>query len=769
MSESPLKKKAKPDTPKAANSLQSKQQENARKEKMDLSDLLPNDIDVQRCVVQDDECTAAGNELADEEARSAMRKEILEDMMETATVHDIPLKDLTPENVEIDDNQVYSRRTMNRIRVSNPTRIPRDVFETLQRFRLAARKFAERDLEADKMDHFRCEVYRHRTKREKMRAKIAEAAVEMICFEDFFVKLKDFDEQDFKKKVGELDTDRFVYSFDDANNFNGGYKPYMVCASCESTGHWTDVCPLMKISTVEAISHEKADYEWSELAEIVWRSFENSRITSERVDAVGEFVEKMRSHLEQSLNAAIRLNIFGSLNSGFGVAKSDVDICFRFESVDQPEDVDGVQQIADCLQQMEGVEKVYAITGAKVPIVKFVCPGLGIDGDISYYNVLALSNTELLKTYCAWDKRVAPLGVWIKRWAKMCDIGDASRGSLSSYAYIILLLHYLQNCDPPLVPRLQEDFRSADTQPEIIENCDVYFHKDVIEGWSKNKRTLGELFIGFLDYYARFDFGTQVVQMRRKKPLLKTEKEWNRSLCIEDPFDLRHNLGAGITKKMFVFIVRNIHNSRKRFMLSECRKTFLEGHSLPLEKQMPQSLYDDYATLVLQDCQMGSAPSDRQCRICHCIGHFADSCQKAAQQTPRREGEKLNRRVAVPPLPKQDMTLEELRKYDGVQDEHILFALNGTIYDVTRGSSFYDPSGPYGALAGRDATRALSTMNVKNLRDEWDDLEGLTADEKETAKEWEASFKYKYPTVGRLIKEDEVHVDYGGALSSTQA
>ncbi|WKX98869.1 hypothetical protein Q1695_014055 [Nippostrongylus brasiliensis] len=124
---------------------------------------------------------------------------------------------------------------------------------------------------------------------------------------------------------------------------------------------------------------------------------------------------------------------------------------------------------------------------------------------------------------------------------------------------------------------------------------------------------------------------------------------------------------------------------------------------------------------------------------------------------------------SVPPLPKQDMTLDELRKFDGVQDEHILFALNGTIYDVTRGSSFYGPGGPYGALAGRDATRALSTMNVKDVRDEWDDHEGLTADEKETANEWEASFKYKYPTVGKLIKEDEVRVDYGGALSSTQA
>ncbi|PIO71819.1 cytochrome b5-like Heme/Steroid binding domain protein [Teladorsagia circumcincta] len=122
----------------------------------------------------------------------------------------------------------------------------------------------------------------------------------------------------------------------------------------------------------------------------------------------------------------------------------------------------------------------------------------------------------------------------------------------------------------------------------------------------------------------------------------------------------------------------------------------------------------------------------------------------------------------VKPLPKQDMSLKELRKYDGVQDEHILFALNGTIYDVSRGRNFYGPGGPYGALAGRDATRALSTMDVKDVRDEWDDHEGLTADEKETANEWEASFKFKYPTVGKLIKDGEVRVDYGGAISSTQ-
>ena len=35
----------------------------------------------------------------------------------------------------------------------------------------------------------------------------------------------------------------------------------------------------------------------------------------------------------------------------------------------------------------------------------------------------------------------------------MCD---ASTGSLSSYAYILLLLHYLQQVKPPVIPVLQQ-------------------------------------------------------------------------------------------------------------------------------------------------------------------------------------------------------------------------------------------------------------------------------------------------------------------------
>ncbi|KAH7731469.1 VEM-1 protein [Aphelenchoides avenae] len=119
----------------------------------------------------------------------------------------------------------------------------------------------------------------------------------------------------------------------------------------------------------------------------------------------------------------------------------------------------------------------------------------------------------------------------------------------------------------------------------------------------------------------------------------------------------------------------------------------------------------------------------------------------------------------IPPLKKQDMTLEELRKYDGVQDEHILLALLGNIYDVSRGRDFYGPEGPYGPLAGHDATRAFATFDHKNVKEDYDDISDLTASDLEDAKEWVEKLAYKYPVVGKLIRPGEERTDYGDAMA----
>lgn len=46
----------------------------------------------------------------------------------------------------------------------------------------------------------------------------------------------------------------------------------------------------------------------------------------------------------------------------------------------------------------------------------------------------------------------------------------------------------------------------------------------------------------------------------------------------------------------------------------------------------------------------------------------------------------------LPKLKKKDFTVEELKKYDGTQaDGRVLVAVNGGVYDVTRGKRFYGP------------------------------------------------------------------------------
>lgn len=124
-----------------------------------------------------------------------------------------------------------------------------------------------------------------------------------------------------------------------------------------------------------------------------------------------------------------------------------------------------------------------------------------------------------------------------------------------------------------------------------------------------------------------------------------------------------------------------------------------------------------------------------------------------------------------PPVKKQDMTVQQLRVYDGESEEcdgSICVAVNGKIFDVTRGKRFYGPGGPYSGFAGRDASRGLATFSVEPVSDEHDDLSDLKPGEMEQVQEWELQFSEKYDLVGKLLKPGEEGRSYSDEESEEE-
>ena len=95
----------------------------------------------------------------------------------------------------------------------------------------------------------------------------------------------------------------------------------------------------------------------------------------------------------------------------------------------------------------------------------------------------------------------------------------------------------------------------------------------------QNKETLGELFFSFFDHFARLhDYNNSVVSIRVNRAnglLSKREKDWTMRhgserhlVCIEDPFELSHDLGRTIDKISVVPLRREIERAA-RILASE--------------------------------------------------------------------------------------------------------------------------------------------------------------------------------------------------------
>ncbi|XP_050386095.1 UTP:RNA uridylyltransferase 1 [Argentina anserina] len=249
-----------------------------------------------------------------------------------------------------------------------------------------------------------------------------------------------------------------------------------------------------------------------------------------------------------------RLYIYGSCGNSFGVSRSDIDLCL----VIGEEDVNKSEillRLAELLQS-DNLENVQALTRARVPIVKLMDPVTGISCDICINNVLAVVNTKLLRDYANIDARLRQLAFIVKHWAKSRGVNETYHGTLSSYAYVLMCIHFLQQQRPAILPCLQGMRATYSVTVENIE-CAFFDQIDKLQNFgSQNRETIAELVWAFFNYWAySHDYANTVISVRLGSTISKREKDWTRRIgndrhliCIEDPFETSHDLGRVVDR-----------------------------------------------------------------------------------------------------------------------------------------------------------------------------------------------------------------------------
>ncbi|XP_032865045.1 poly(A) RNA polymerase GLD2 isoform X1 [Tyto alba] len=254
------------------------------------------------------------------------------------------------------------------------------------------------------------------------------------------------------------------------------------------------------------------------------------------------------------------LVLVGSSLNGFATRSSDGDLCLlvKKEPVNQKTEARRILILVQRLfsTKLSSYIEQPQLIRAKVPIVKFRDKVSCVEFDLNVNNVVGIRNTFLLRAYAYTENRVRPLVLVVKKWASFHDINDASRGTLSSYSLVLMVLHYLQTLPEPIIPSLQKKYPES-FDPAMQLHLVRQASSNIPPYLSKNGSSLGDLLIGFFKYYATdFDWSHEIISVREARAIPRPDGiEWrNKFICIEEPFDGTNTARAVHAKQKFDII-----------------------------------------------------------------------------------------------------------------------------------------------------------------------------------------------------------------------
>ncbi|KAL7157730.1 hypothetical protein ABFS83_02G096600 [Erythranthe nasuta] len=197
---------------------------------------------------------------------------------------------------------------------------------------------------------------------------------------------------------------------------------------------------------------------------------------------------------------------FGSFVMDLFSISSDLDLSVNFSTtaVDFPREkkIQTLRKFAKKLYAMQSkghVTGVLPITTAKVPILKCIDRGTGVECDISVENRDGILKSQIIYIISSIDDRFHKLSflefisLQMKTWAKAHNINSSKDKTLNSLSIILLVAFHLQTRNPPILPTFSAIFKDG-TDPATVVKSLCNF----VNYGKPNRESLAELFASLL-------------------------------------------------------------------------------------------------------------------------------------------------------------------------------------------------------------------------------------------------------------------------------
>jgi DNA polymerase sigma len=266
--------------------------------------------------------------------------------------------------------------------------------------------------------------------------------------------------------------------------------------------------------------------------------------TAEQYVEQRNFLNRLQETVSGVLPGGV-VSPFGSAVNGFWSPDSDIDVCIQTPGCrNRAAQIQALRTIASSLHSVSS-HQIEPRFSARVPIIHWAPRKDGyLACDISINNNLAVINSRLIGAYSNIDPRFPLIGRVIKHWAKSRSINDRSRGTLSSFSLLLMLIHFLQKRS--ILPSLQDLALELNLPLMYCDGVDVRFvsDRDLIDREmtrlrveTEDNECIGALLYDFFRFYAH-DYHGGIISVRDLRGFSCHDDSTSRMYIVDNPFEV---------------------------------------------------------------------------------------------------------------------------------------------------------------------------------------------------------------------------------------